>query len=65
MFDSGIVVTGRAGTPTMNAAMLLQKVGRYGAVGLVAAAVHAGLLLLLSQWISLSLANPNMLRCIR
>ena len=42
----------------MNAAMLLQKVGRYGAVGLVAAAVHAGLLLLLSQWISLSLANP-------
>ena len=42
----------------MNAAMLLQKVGRYGAVGLVAAAVHAGILLLLSQWISLSLANP-------
>ena len=42
----------------MNAAMLLRKVGRYGAVGLVAAAVHAGLLLLLSQWISLSLANP-------
>ena len=38
--------------------MLLRKVGRYGAVGLVAAAVHAGLLLLLSQWISLSLANP-------
>ena len=31
--------------------------GRYGTVGLVAAAVHAGILLLI-QWISLSLANP-------
>jgi predicted glycoside hydrolase/deacetylase ChbG (UPF0249 family)/putative flippase GtrA len=38
--------------------MLLQRLGRYGAVGLVAAAVHAGILLLFSQWISLSLANP-------
>ena len=37
---------------------MLQRVGRYGAVGLVAAAVHAGILLLFSQWISLSLANP-------
>ena len=32
----------------MKAAMLLQKVGRYGAVGLVAATVHAGILLLLN-----------------
>ncbi len=38
--------------------MLLQRVGRYGAVGIVAATVHAGILLLFSQWISLSLANP-------
>ena len=38
--------------------MLLQRLGRYGAVGLVAAAVHVGILLLFSQWISLSLANP-------
>ena len=42
----------------MNTRMVLQRVGRYGAVGLVAAAVHAGILLLLSQWMSLSLANP-------
>ena len=42
----------------MNTRMLLQRLGRYGAVGLVAAAVHAGILLLFSQWISLSLANP-------
>ena len=41
----------------MKAATLLQKVGRYGTVSLVAAAVHAGILLLI-QWISLSLANP-------
>ena len=42
----------------MNKTKLLQRLGRYGAVGIVAAAVHAGILLLLSQWISLSLANP-------
>ena len=42
----------------MNTRMVLRRVGRYGAVGLVAAAVHAGILLLFSQWISLSLANP-------
>ena len=33
--------------------MVLQRVGRYGAVGLAAAAVHAGILLLFSQWVSL------------
>ena len=42
----------------MNKTRLLQRLGRYGAVGIIAAAVHAGILLLLSQWISLSLANP-------
>ena len=42
----------------MNTRMVLQRVGRYGAVGLAAAAVHAGILLLFSQWVSLSLANP-------
>ena len=42
----------------MNKTKLLRRLGRYGAVGIVAAAVHAGILLLLSQWISLSLANP-------
>ena len=42
----------------MNTRMVLQRVGRYGAVGLVAAAVHTGILLLFSQWVSLSLANP-------
>ena len=42
----------------MNTRMVLRRLGRYGAVGLVAAAVHAGILLLFSQWISLSLANP-------
>ena len=41
----------------MKAATLLQKVDRYGTVGLVAAAAHAGILLLI-HWISLSLANP-------
>ena len=41
----------------MKAATLLQKVGRYGTLGPVAAAVHAGILLLI-QSISLSLANP-------
>jgi putative flippase GtrA len=34
----------------MKAATLLQKVGRYGTVGLVAAAAHAGILLLI-HWI--------------
>ena len=42
----------------MNKKKLLRRLGRYGAVGIIAAAVHAGILLLLSQWISLSLANP-------
>ena len=40
----------------MKAATLLQKVGRYGTVGLVTAAAHAGILLFI-HWISLSLAN--------
>ena len=42
----------------MNTTRLLGRLGRYGAIGIVAAAVHAVILLLLSQWISLSLANP-------
>ena len=42
----------------MNKTRLLGRLGRYGAVGIVAAAVHAAILLLLSNWISLSLANP-------
>ena len=42
----------------MNTRMVLQRVGRYGAVGLAAAAVHAGILLLFSQWVSLSLTKP-------
>ena len=37
---------------------MLNKLGRYGAVGVVAAAVHAGVLLLLGHWIDRSLANP-------
>ena len=37
---------------------LLNRVLRYGLVGGTAAAVHIGVLLLLSQWMSLSLANP-------
>ena len=41
----------------MKAATLLQKVGRYETVGLVTAAAHAGILVLIN-WISLSLANP-------
>ena len=42
----------------MNTTRLLGRLGRYGAIGIVAAAVHAVILLLLSNWISLSLANP-------
>ena len=42
----------------MNTTRLLGRLGRYGAIGIVAAAVHAVFLLLLSNWISLSLANP-------
>ena len=33
----------------MNKTKLLRRLGRYGAVGIIAAAVHAGILLLLSQ----------------
>ena len=42
----------------MNTTRLLGRLGRYGAIGIFAAAVHAVILLLLSNWISLSLANP-------
>ena len=42
----------------MNSLTLLRKLGRYGAVGVLAAAVHAGVLLLLGRWLDLSLANP-------
>ena len=42
----------------MNKTRLLGRLGRYGTVGIVAAAVHAAILLLLSNWISLSQANP-------
>ena len=42
----------------MNTSRLLGRFGRYLAIGIVAAAVHAVILLLLSNWISLSLANP-------
>ncbi len=37
---------------------LLNRLLRYGVVGGTAAAVHIGVLLLLGQWMSLSLANP-------
>ena len=37
---------------------LLNRLLRYGLVGGTAAAVHIGVLLLLGQWMSLSLANP-------
>ena len=37
---------------------LLNRVLRYGLVGGTAAAVHIGVLLLLGQWMSLSVANP-------
>ncbi|MEC7248790.1 MAG: ChbG/HpnK family deacetylase [Cyanobacteriota bacterium] len=42
----------------MRLKLLLNRVLRYGVVGGTAAAVHLGVLLLLGQWISLSLANP-------
>ena len=42
----------------MNTAGLLNKLGRYGAIGVLAATVHAGVLLLLGRRIALSLANP-------
>ena len=42
----------------MNTSGLLNKLGRYGAIGVLAAAVHAGVLLFLGHWIALSLANP-------
>ena len=42
----------------MNKTRLLGRLAHYGAVGLAAAAVHAGILLLFSQWVYLSLANP-------
>ena len=37
---------------------VLNRMLRYGLVGGTAAAVHIGVLLLMGQWISLSLANP-------
>ena len=37
---------------------VLNRMLRYGLVGGTAAAVHVGVLLLLGQWMSLSLANP-------
>ncbi|WP_370631035.1 ChbG/HpnK family deacetylase [Synechococcus sp. MU1617] len=37
---------------------VLNRLMRYGLVGVSAAAVHIGVLLLLGQWMSLSLANP-------
>ena len=37
---------------------VLNRVLRYGVVGGTAAAIHIGVLLMLGQWISLSLANP-------
>ena len=37
---------------------VLNRLLRYGLVGGTAAAVHVGILLLLGQWMSLSLANP-------
>ena len=37
---------------------LLNRVLRYGVVGGTAAAVHIGMLLLLGEWMALSLANP-------
>ena len=37
---------------------VLNRVLRYGLVGVTAAAVHIGVLLLLGPWMSLSLANP-------
>ena len=37
---------------------VLNRVLRYGVVGGTAAAVHIGVLLMLGQWMSLSLANP-------
>ena len=42
----------------MNVSALLNKIGRYGAVGMLAAAVHTAVLLLLGRWIAWSLANP-------
>ena len=42
----------------MNRRALLNRLGRYGAVGVTAAAVHAGVLLLLGHWMALALANP-------
>ena len=42
----------------MNTGELLNKLSRYGAIGVMAAAVHAVVLLLLGRWIALSLANP-------
>ena len=42
----------------MNISGLLNKLGRYGAIGVLAAAVHTGVLLSLDRWIALSLANP-------
>ena len=34
----------------MNVSALLNKIGRYGAVGMLAAAVHTAVLLLLGRW---------------
>ena len=42
----------------MEPVKLLSKLTRYGTIGGLAAAVHAGVLLILSQWMARSMANP-------
>ena len=42
----------------MNWPAALNRLMRYGCIGLLAAAVHAGVLMGLGSWLPLSLANP-------
>ncbi len=42
----------------MNLLAALNRLVRYCAVGLIAAAIHAAVLLSLGSWLPLSLANP-------
>ena len=42
----------------MNLPAALNRLVRYGAIGLIAAAIHAAVLLSLGSWLPLSLANP-------
>ena len=42
----------------MNLPAALNRLVRYGTIGLLAAAVHAGVLMSLGSWLPLSLANP-------